>query len=198
METFSERGCSSRSTGWARHKKSSLEPLRDKRVIFDHVVNRQAPSGLSFIMVSNTLTQLSLEEMVVGSPAMVLDFSVDVTFVSVVLFTQEFESRESGFCCWWDTRGVRILFCGTHVESGFCCWWNTHGVRILLWWDTHRVQILSFCGTHVESGHVNFSNYQPGPSSFVANDNDSFLCLQRRDFYNNSTAQLMWRCFTEL
>ena len=69
---------------------SSLEPLRDKRVTFAHEMYRQAPSGLSFVMVSHTWTRLFLEEMVVGSPALVLAFSVDVTFVSVVLFTREF------------------------------------------------------------------------------------------------------------
>ena len=53
-------------------------------------MNRQAPSGLSFVMVSNTWTRLSLEEMVVGSTALVLAFSVGVTFVSIVLFTRDF------------------------------------------------------------------------------------------------------------
>ena len=43
-------------------------------MIFAHVMNRQAPSGLSFIILSNTWTRLSLEEMVVGSPALVLAF----------------------------------------------------------------------------------------------------------------------------
>ena len=68
----------------------SLEPLRDKCVTFAHVMYRQAPSGLSFVMVSNTWTRLSLEKMVVGSTALVLAFSVNVTFVSVVLFTREY------------------------------------------------------------------------------------------------------------
>ena len=41
-------------------------------------------------MVSNTWTRLSLEKMVVGSTALVLAFSVGVTFVSIVLFTRDF------------------------------------------------------------------------------------------------------------
>ena len=54
-----------------------------------HVMYRQAPSGLSFVMVPNTWTRLSLEEMVVGSAALVLASSVDATFVSIVLFTRD-------------------------------------------------------------------------------------------------------------
>ena len=54
---------------------SSLEPLRDKWVTFAHEMNRQAPSGLSFVTVSNTWTRLSLEERVVGSSTLVLAFT---------------------------------------------------------------------------------------------------------------------------
>ena len=71
LKTFSGRGCSSRSTGWARYQASSLEPLRDKWVTFANEMNRQAPSGL----VSNTWTRLSLEERGVGSSTLVLAFT---------------------------------------------------------------------------------------------------------------------------
>ena len=54
---------------------SSLEPLRDKWVTFAHEMKCQAPNGLSFVMVSNTWTRLSLEEMVVGSTTLVLAFT---------------------------------------------------------------------------------------------------------------------------
>ena len=43
LKTFSARGCNSKSTGWARHQASSLEPLQDKRVTLAHEMNCQAP-----------------------------------------------------------------------------------------------------------------------------------------------------------
>ena len=72
LKTFSGCGCSSRSTGWARHRQAVSSLLRDKWVTFAHEMNFQAPSGLSFVMVSNTWTRLSLEERVVGSSTLVL------------------------------------------------------------------------------------------------------------------------------
>ena len=113
---------------------SSLEPLRDKWVTFAHVMYRQAPSGLSFVMVSNTWTRLSLEEMVVGSTAGP-GLSVDVTFVSVVLFTREFYGpvhlhalRYYDFCAEVEVRSfgghllddVRGLERGLHCACGTC------------------------------------------------------------------------------
>ena len=82
LETFSERGCSSRSTGWARHQQA-VSSLFETTGDICHEMNCQAPSGLSFVMVSN------LEEMVVGSRALVVASSVDVTFVPF-LFTRDF------------------------------------------------------------------------------------------------------------
>ena len=52
LEIFSERGLQFKVNRLGTTSVSSLEPLRYKRVIFAHVMNRQAPNGLSFIMVS--------------------------------------------------------------------------------------------------------------------------------------------------
>ena len=81
-------------------------------------------------MVSNTP-----EEMVVGSTALVLAFSVDVTFVSVVLFTRDFYGpvhlhalRYYDFCAEVEVRSfgghllddVRGLERGLHCACGTC------------------------------------------------------------------------------
>ena len=71
---------------------------------------------------------------------------MDVTFVSVVLFTQEFDTRESDF-----------VVDETRVESGFCRFVDhTWSPDFVVLWTTHGVRILLFCGPHMESGFYRF------------------------------------------